>query len=371
MKILIAAGGGGHFAAALSVISHLSKKDVVVMGRRHAFENDSVESFEYNYSKEKGITFIPITTGRIQRQFSIHTIPSLLKIPIGLFQVFLHFLRNRPDVVACFGGYTSFPVVVIAVIFRVPIVVHEQALSPGLANKFASLFARKILVSWEETMPFFTKKKTILTGNPIKPEFILASNRRKLDKKKLPMVYITGGSGGSHEVNQLVAGSLEHLLSNYTVLHQTGDAKRYNDYDYLLSILEDMPEGIRSRYIVQKFLTPKEIASAMMESDLIVSRAGINTVTEILFLGKPSLLIPLHIAKHDEQKKNAKMVKSLGLCEILDQEITTPDIFYQTIRRMIGRLDVYEANGAEAQKLIHRDASEKIAEIITTYASPS
>ncbi len=148
MKIVMTAGGGGHFSPLLCVYNALPKTDeVLVIGRQFALEGDRALSLEYQTSKRLGMRFVPINAARLQRKFTKYTIPSLLKFPKGLYQAYKLLRLFRPDVVLSFGGYVSVPVVMAAWLLQIPIVIHEQTLEAGAANKRACFFAKKICIS--------------------------------------------------------------------------------------------------------------------------------------------------------------------------------------------------------------------------------
>src|SRR5882672_580704 len=141
MKLLIVAGGGGHFAAALAVIEQLPKEwDVMVVGRKYAFEADKTVSFEYQTAQKLGIKFAALTTGRLQRRITRHTVQSLARVPVGFFQAMSVLKAYKPDVLLSFGGYVSVPVAFAARTLHMPIIVHEQILTARLANKIVAKF---------------------------------------------------------------------------------------------------------------------------------------------------------------------------------------------------------------------------------------
>jgi UDP-N-acetylglucosamine--N-acetylmuramyl-(pentapeptide) pyrophosphoryl-undecaprenol N-acetylglucosamine transferase len=366
MKLLIAVGGGGHFAPALAVIDKLPKDwEILVVGRKHAFEGDDALSFEYQTAQKLGIPFVPLTTGRLQRKLSPHTFTSLVKIPVGLVQATKILKNFRPDVVLSFGGYIAVPVAVAAKVMRIPIVVHEQTLHAGLANKIVSKFADKICVSWEFSAKFFPKEKTIVTGNPLRKEFLQHIDSSRIrSNNKIPLIYITGGSGGAHGINVLVERALEHLLEKYLVVHQTGDAKEYGDYDRLIRLKDMMHGHLQKRYEVTKFVPPEQMVSLLLNADLVIARSGIGTVSELLYLGKPCMLIPLPFGQRNEQLTNAQFVQSTGLGEYFEQEALNSKLFLEKIDEMLTNIDKYRSHAVETHKLIHKNAAEKIIEIV-------
>ncbi len=366
MKLLIVAGGGGHFAPALAVIDKLPKEwDYLLVGRKHAFEGDDALSFEYQTAQKMGLPFIPLNTGRLQRKVSAHTFSSLLKIPGGLKQATQILNDFKPDVVLSFGGYVAVPIALAAKAKRIPLVVHEQTLQAGLANKLASKFANKICISWKYSEQFFPHDKLVLTGNPLRKEFFAhADDSERRSNGKVPLLYITGGSGGAHGINLLVEGALEKLLDKYLIIHQTGNAQEFGDYDRLVDRKLKLPEHLQKRYEVTKFIPANQVVSVMLNADLIISRSGISTVSEILYLGKPCLLIPLPYGQRNEQQTNAEFVQSTGLGETYDQDNLTPELFAEKVNEMIMNLETYKGHAMVTRELINKDAAEKIIEVV-------
>ena len=362
MRILIT---GGHLSPALSVLPLFKKDKVLYVGRKYALEGDSSYSLEYKTIRDLKIPFFAITSGRLQRKFTRRTIPSLLKLPIGFFQSFYILIKFRPDAVLAFGSYVSLPVIITAFLLRIPVVIHEQTMGAGASNRFAGRFAAKICVSWPTSVRYFPKNKIVVTGNPLRQEIIekQETENGKQETRSLPFVYITGGSLGSHFINDMVKNSIKELSANFQILHQTGDSKKYKDFDSLEKIKGELGEN-KDNYTVKKFLSPKESAEALASADIVVSRSGINTVCELLYLGKPSLLIPLPFSQNNEQLENARFLKHQGLGEVLEQKNITPENFIKTLENIYNNIGTYKANGVKAKKLIDESSAFKIAEVV-------
>ena len=375
MKLLIVSGGGGHFSPALAVIQSMPEDwDVTVVGRQYAFEGDKALSFEYQTAKKLGISFRTLATGRLQRKFTRHTVSSLLKVPVGFAQALSILKEEKPDIVLSFGGYVSVPIGFAAHTLGIPIVLHEQIFSAGLSNKLIARFAKKICISWKESAEHLPKAKTVLTGNPLRkfPVDSLLSgfseNRKKFPvlDTNLPVIYVTGGSGGSHALNILVEGALEKLLQQYIIIHQTGDAQEFNDFDRLEKIKSSLPSEVKERYLPFKFVEPSQMFEFLMMASLIVSRSGINTVTELVYMGKPSLLVPLPYGQHDEQLENAKFVQKIGLGEIEEQEGLTSEKLFERIEQMMVNLETYKEHATAAKTLVDPHAAEKVIEVVSS-----
>lgn len=375
MKIVIV---GGHLAPALSIIERLpTANQILFIGRKYALEGDKAFSLEYQKITSLGIKFVNLTTGRLQRKFTRYTLYSLFKLPIGFLQALKILSNFRPDVIACFGGYVQIPVVAAAYILHIPVITHEQTLKAGLANKLVAPFIKTICISWPESAKYFPPQKTILTGLPLNKEFFPKPNVSKDASRKI--IYITGGSLGAHAINILIEGTLRKLLERFYLIHQTGDAKEYDDYGRLEKIKGRLPKNLQDKYKLVKFIDPKATAGIMNSADLIISRSGMNTVAELMYLEKPCLLIPLPHGQASEQLENAALLEDLGIAVVLRQEEVTPEILYSQIMQYFAKLNkegskpgFNRSKPSQTNKNINYDAAEKIVQIILhSYAQKS
>lgn len=360
MKLAIV---GGHLSPALSVIDALPKDvSVIFFGRKHAFEGDAAQSLEYREITARQIPFFPITTGRLQRKLTKHTLTSLMRFPRGVKQAYLLLHREEPDIILSFGSYVSLPFVLASSTLRIPLIIHEQTLEAGLANRLASRFARKICISWETSGKYFPRDKTVLTGNPIR--ITKSVQTPNLPRTRLPFVYITGGSAGSHAINASVMGCIEALLDEAMILHQTGNASEFRDFEKLQHIRGALQKEKKARYVLRKFVSPKEVSGLMQRADLVIGRSGINTVSELLYYGKPALLIPLPFSQRQEQRKNAKFLERLGAARILDQEELTSDMLFVSVSEMLKDLSRYRSRAGEKERLRLRGAAANIVRVV-------
>lgn len=363
MKIAIV---GGHLSPALGVIDALSsREDVVFIGRKFAMEGDDTVSLEYKEVTSRQIPFKSLTTARVQRRFTTNTVPSLAKLPIGFHQALSYLRLEKPDAVLSFGGYLSLPVGIAAKILGIPLVIHEQTLGAGLANKMLAKIADKVCISWETSTKYFPKQKVVVTGNPLKnfEELVYTAEFEKVDSL-LPLIYVTGGSTGSHAINLLMKDSLPTLLEKYCIIHQTGDSKEFKDYEQMLKKKSDLTQNLQKRYIVRKFIPSREIGGIFKNASVVVSRSGINTVSELIFFGKPSLLIPLPHGQRNEQLTNARFLQNIGLALVLLQETATPAIFQKSIENLIQKRDEYLSNTKKARQLLHPRAAQEIIHVL-------
>lgn len=367
MKVIIT---GAHFTPAQAVIEQLIKIsnnenpiNLVYIGRKHTLEADKALSVESQILPTLGVKFIPIIAGRLRRSIDFATFIALLKIPIGFVQSFYFLIKERPDVVLSFGGYVGLPVVICAWLLSIPVIIHEQTLVSGISNKLSGLFADKIAVSFD-TNYSFPKNKIFLTGNPLRKEITqkeinFSPDFRHLKNIKTPIILITGGNQGSHIINQVIQQILEDLLKIGTVVHQTGDSK-FNDFESL-NIKKESLEN-KDRYIVKKWIDAKDFGGLLKLTNLVISRAGANTLAEAVYLGVPTIVIPLPNVHNNEQVKNANYFSNLGLCEVITQKQLSRETLLSKIKEMIEKNSYFKDRAQSAKGAIIKDADHLLVQ---------
>lgn len=353
---------GGHASStSYAVIKEILDQDknweLFFIGGRSSFEGKSSRALYSISLPETKVTCYSIISGRLQRRFTRWTIPSLLKIPIGFVQSFILLLMIKPDIVVSFGGYAAFPVVFSGWLLRKKIILHEQTAAAGRANIYSAFFADRIAISRSTSKKYFPKDKTILTGNPISPN--LFGLKRKENLSKIPLIFITGGASGSKIINETLYLILDKLLEDYKVVHQTGDIQ----FEKFKKKQRSLSVSVRRNYTVRSMIPSGKWHKYLKKADLIVSRSGANMVSEILYLKIPAILIPLPIAYLDEQKRNALIVKKVGLAEIIDQSELDHLLLYQKIQQIIDNWDNYTKR---SEKYISpdTDAGRKMIKLI-------
>jgi len=361
MKIVLI---GGHLSPALSVLQALPKDtQVLFVGRKYALEGDKALSLEYKTITALNIPFEELNTGRLQRKLTKFTLSSLIKLPFGMIKAFLILNKAKPDVVVGFGGYVSIPVIFCAAILKIPVVIHEQTMGAGLANKMVSKFAEKICISWDSSRIYFSQDKVVLTGNPMR-NFLISNSKFSIFGNNFPTIYITGGSSGSHFINVLIEGIIKDLLKKYNVIHQTGAAQEYHDFEHLEKLKNSFSKKICGNYILKKFIDPSQVGDLLSLSSLVISRSGINTVTELIYFEKPAILIPLPFAQNNEQLSNAKFLEKIGLGIVLQQSQLSQEKLLQTINQVFGKIDSFKINKKECGNLPPKNAAGNIVSVI-------
>lgn len=358
MKVLIT---GGHLSPAASLIEAAPKDwQIYFVGRKSSFEGENTDSLEYKTVEDLEIPFFTLPSSRLQRKFTRYTLPSLAKIPYSVLKSINILRRVKPDVVVGFGGYISLPVCLAARFLKIPVVIHEQTLEAGAANKTISKWAQKICISWESSADFFPKDKVILTGNLLRKDILNFKNHPKTDKK---LIFITGGSSGAHFINNLVRESLPELLKKYHVIHQVGDSSKTNDFEILTKVKKELSSDLEEKYLIFKHILLSEMGKIMQLSNLVIGRSGVNTISELLYLEKPALLIPIPFAQRNEQFKNAQFLKDSGLAEVLTQDTITVNQFVGMVDYMMENIQKYKiAEGKE--DLLEKDSTDKFIKVI-------
>lgn len=310
---------------ALALIDELasdSSVEVIVIGRKYAQEGDTQESAEFTLVMQKGLRFLPITAGRLQRAISPYTLTSLAKIPVGIVQAFTYCIRERPSIVVSFGGYVALPVAVAAWVLGIPVITHEQTLTTGLTNRIIGQIAKRICVTFKETVHLFPKEKVVVTGLPLRKELFRATERTPyLVDRAYPILYITGGTTGARSLNEHIYPTLKNILNEYTVIHQTGSVS----LPRAETVRDGLPKSLRSRYIVEPYVISDKLAWIMKHAMIVIARSGANTTLELASLGKVAILIPLPWSAGGEQRLHAQWLARQGGAIVMHQNTLTSD----------------------------------------------
>ncbi|MFA4940975.1 MAG: UDP-N-acetylglucosamine--N-acetylmuramyl-(pentapeptide) pyrophosphoryl-undecaprenol N-acetylglucosamine transferase [Patescibacteria group bacterium] len=358
IKILFTGGGtGGSVSPLLAVFDELESYKVHKVESKKEFEYLWVGTRfgpEREMVEKAGIKFIAISSGKLRRYFSIHNFLDPFKIIAGFFKSLLIISRFRPDLIMTAGSFSSVPIIWAGWLLGVKILVHQQDVRPGLANKLMAPFANVITVAFEESLKYFGKK-AVCTGNPCGfpiDNFRLTNDKifKKFGlKKDLPVVLIVGGGTGAEGINKLVWGSLDELTKISQIVHITGKNK-----------IKDKKEKIKN-YLLFDFVEHDKLMLIMKMADLVVSRAGLGFLTEIYFLAKPAILIPM---PDSHQEDNARVFSEKKGAIILDQIELTPEIFSSKIKDLLNNEKLRYELGNNAGKVMKRGANEEIIRVV-------
>jgi len=358
---------GGHAATTgIAVVEEIRKTEklkdynIYWIGSKMAIEGSNISTIESRVLPRIGVKFIPITAGKIQTKFTPHTIPSLLKIPIGFVQAFLFLLQIKPKVVISFGGYASFPVVFWAWVFRIPVILHEQTVAAGRASISSAFFATKIALAREGSQKYFPKTKSIITGNPLMSNIL--NIKPKKSQSQPPEILVIGGSRGSNFVNELIIDIAKRLLPDFVITHVTGE----RDFEKVEKFRETLPTILKNNYKTYLSIDPLEIGAYYSQSDIIISRSGANSISEILYARRPAILIPLPRTFMNEQVKNAKYAEEFGFAKTFLEKEATPEAIVKEIYKIQKNWQEIEVNAL--QKLNPDiNAARKVTNILLEY----
>ncbi len=319
MKKIVLTGGGtaGHVTPNLALIPSLQELgyEIHYIGSYQGIEKKLIEN--------AGIPYHGISSGKLRRYFDVKNFSDPFRVLKGYGEALKILKTYKPDVVFSKGGFVAVPVVLAAKHFKIPTIIHESDMTPGLANKICIPSAAKVCCNFPETLNYLPKEKAVLTGSPIRKELLEGDRLSGLQYTGLsanrPVILVIGGSLGSVTVNNAVRKILPKLLPQYQIIHICGKGN-------LDQSLMNTPGYIQYEYVDAPL---KHLFAA---ADLIISRAGANSICEILALRKPNILIPLSAAaSRGDQILNARSFEKQGFSTVLEEENLTEDSLYQAI----------------------------------------
>ncbi len=368
MKILFTGGGtGGHFYPIIAVAQALQK--VAEEQKYVGIELYFMSNDPYNKRAlfENHIAFVHAAAGRSRIYFSLTNILDYIKTAVGLVSAVWKLYALFPDVIFAKGGYASFPALFAAKLLQIPVVIHECDSVPGRVNVWAGKFARYVAVSYPEAATYFPKEKVAVTGLPVREELIqpITSGAREfLDiEPGVPVIYITGGSTGAMNVNDVIVDILPDLIDKYIVLHQTGKANMADISERAKLLLDKSLH--KNRYRAFDYLDVSALRMIAGVASLIITRAG-STIFEIAAWGVPSIVIPGDgaVFHGDHQRHNAYNYARSGGAIVMEEKNLTPHILLSEINRILGSAAIQEEMRRGARKFFDPLAAEKIAKAI-------
>ena len=356
---------GGHHTSAIPVIREILRRDPKVeiywFGHKYSMKGDINTTLEFRQINGMGIKFFSLQAGKFYKTYNVFR---LAKIPLGFLRAFILLLQIKPNMILSFGGYLAVPVIIAGYILKIPSITHEQTMVAGYANKLISKITKKIMLSWSESEKFYPKEKSVLTGIPLRKEIFKSSSSKFEVNSGLPTIYVTAGKTGSHKINLLIKDSLPEILGIVNIIHQCGDHSYFKDYDTLKIIAENLKDQ-PGKYIPVKFVLDDEIGEVFNLCSMVISRAGAHTISEIIALEKPALLIPIPWVSHNEQLVNAKVVSKAGLAEIIEEKNLSIEIFIQKVEHMLKNIHDYKIKDNSINVI--KDAEIKITDLVFKY----
>jgi UDP-N-acetylglucosamine--N-acetylmuramyl-(pentapeptide) pyrophosphoryl-undecaprenol N-acetylglucosamine transferase len=311
MKRIILTGGGtaGHVTPNIALLPRLRELQYEI------YYIGSYDGIEKKLIEEAGIPYYGISSGKLRRYFSLKNFTDPFRVLKGFSEARKLIKEIQPDVIFSKGGFVSVPVVMAGKKCKVPTIIHESDMTPGLANKLSIPSATKVCCNFPETVKLLPEDKAVLSGSPIRQE--LMTGDREFAKEfcgfteDKPTIMVIGGSLGAVAVNEAVRAILPELLKDFQVIHLCGKGK-----------VDDSLKGLNG-YVQFEYIQ-QELKDLFALSDVVISRAGANAICELLALRKPNLLIPLSAsASRGDQILNARSFERQGFSIVMEEEEIT------------------------------------------------
>lgn len=323
-------GGGtaGHVTPNIALMPALKDAgyDIEYIGSYNGIEKNLIESL--------GVKYHGIASGKLRRYFDIKNFSDPFRVIKGYGQAISLMRKIKPDVVFSKGGFVSVPVVLAAKFCHVPAVIHESDITPGLANKIAIKGAKKVCCNFPETLKYLPSEKAVLTGSPIRKELFNGNPQNALKlcnfpNHDKPVLLIIGGSLGSKIVNEAVRKILPELLDDFYVIHLCGKGNLDNSLTGTIGY-------------AQFEYANEELTDMFALADIAISRAGANSICELLALHKPNILIPLSAAaSRGDQVLNAKSFKKQGFSYVIEEENLTESTLLDAVKDVYSNRSKY------------------------------
>lgn len=353
MKKIVLTGGGtaGHVTPNIALLGSLREAgyEIHYIGSYNGIEKDLIT--------QEGVPYYGIASGKLRRYFDWKNFSDPARVLKGFAQAYSILRRLRPNVVFSKGGFVSVPVVIAAHQLRIPVIIHESDMTPGLANKLSFSSADAVCCNFPETVKNLPEGKAYLTGSPIRPALLKGDRAKGLAfcgfSEEKPVLLIIGGSQGSVAVNTAVRQILSQLLEQFQIIHLCGKGN-----------LD--PENAGTPGYAQYEYISEELPDLFAAADIVISRAGANAICELLALRKPNLLIPLgRNASRGDQILNAESFRKQGYSMVLQDEEITPELLLDTIRSLYENRDAFIEKMASGESA---DAIGKIMSLIQKYS---
>ncbi len=374
MTIVFTGGGtGGHFYPIIAIaeaLRDLSREEYLIEPRLYYLAPTSLDE---KALFENGITYVPISAGKMRRYASFRNVTDAFVTFFGTISAIIALFRLYPDVVVSKGGYGSVPTVFAAHLLRIPIIIHESDAKPGRANLLAAKWATKIAISFESAARYFpqrTQKKIARTGIPIRKALMrveLEGARQYLGLESgIPTILVLGGSQGAVKINEMMLTALPELVSFANIIHQTGQANFENVQRVASVVLEKNPHA--DRYHPINYLDEISLQRSAAVANIIISRAGANSIAEIGLWKKPAVLIPIPESVSHDQRTNAYAYAGTGAAIVLEEENLAPHILVSEIKRITGDPELGKRMGEAAEGFTDPDAGRILASEILAIA---
>ncbi|MDI5965404.1 UDP-N-acetylglucosamine--N-acetylmuramyl-(pentapeptide) pyrophosphoryl-undecaprenol N-acetylglucosamine transferase [Streptantibioticus silvisoli] len=379
-RLIVTGGGtGGHTYPALTAVRTLQARLAAEGRALDVLWVGTPEGLEARVTASEGIPFTTVATGKVRRSsnplklVSPANVKDMGRVPLGVAQARSVVAGFRPDVVLATGGYVAVPVGLAARMCRVPLVVHEQTVRLGLANRGLARAATRMALSSEATLPLLpesARRNAVVTGNPVRPEVLTGQADKAVQTlglhgfdRRLPTIYVTGGAQGSMQINTLVRDILPWLLTCANVIHQCGPANA----DALRQATTALPADQAGRYLLTGYVG-SELPDVLALADVVISRSGAGTIAELTALGKAAVLIPLASSAGNEQAHNARHLERAGAAVALAGE-ATPASLREALTPLLSDPAARTAMANRAREHGRPDAADLLVNVLLAVAA--
>lgn len=380
LRVLLTGGGtGGHIFPLIAVAQELKRQtapyelalDLRYFGAAYPYAQEIVDN---------GMDFIPVLSSKLRRYRSLLNILDALKFLASIPQLMWKIFWFMPDAVFSKGGPGALAVVLVARFYRIPVVLHESDSVPGLTNTISGKMTKKIFLAFSPAADYFPDKDAEITGNPVRQSLLdqramlgADENAARITARKgfgfgneIPLILILGGSQGAGKLNDFILENLDKLLNEFQILHQTGPLN-YGTYKSEYEFMsKDWSELQKARYIFRPFFD-KDLADALIASDIVITRAGSGSLFELAAFGKPAIIIPLKQSANEHQIENARIYAKTGAAYLISEENLLGSIVLDTLKNIIGKPEQYAKMSQAALSLFRPDAAQIIAKHLLTY----
>lgn len=373
MKIIFTGGGtGGHFYPLIAIAEALQQEAEreKILDVKLFYMSDT--PFDKSALRENHIIFVPVSAGKRRMYSSIKNFTDIFKIIAGVIQAIIKMYFIFPDVVMSKGGYGSFPALCAARLLRIPVVLHESDSYPGRVNMWSGKFAKRIGVTFEDSLRFFKKNITAVVGMPIRLDLMESVGEGAYEflhlEPTIPTIVIIGGSLGSEKINDSLVDALPVLLPHYQIIHQVGKSREKEVTSHAKVVVGDL--ALLRRYKVFEYFNPLVTKMCAGAADLYISRAGATSIAEIANWGVPAILIPIPESNShaDHQRKNAYYYAHAGAAVVIEEKNLSTAILAGEINRILLDPQLHASMSDNAKQLARPDAAVKMAKIVLEIA---
>ncbi len=367
--LLLGGGTGGHIFPLVAVGKTLKEycvKNQIDLDLRYFGQPGPYEF----YLETHGIAISKVAVSKLRRYFSLLNFLDFFKFFFGYFQAIWKLFWFMPDVVFSKGGPGVLPIIFAARFYNIPIVVHESDAVPGLTTRTSAKRAEIIDVAFEQAKKYFpTHPNVRVTGVPVRDSLSTGDSRAEsrlslglLDAK--PTILILGGSQGAQNLNYFFLENCQLILSKYEVIHQIGRENFVGFQQEYEFMTKNFPIDLKKNYLPFAFLDDEKLAMAINAADVIISRAGAGSISELSAFGKPAILVPLPDSANDHQRENAYTYAQAGGAIVIEENNLLPNVFVTQVDKLLQNKQIYDRMSESARRFYKSDSAQLIAQDI-------